>query len=136
MFVRSGATGRQLGCPLQHLPLERSGLLVRLETELPQPLGERPVGRERIRIASASVQRQHQEPRDGLAQRVLLGEQLQVGKGLVMPSELEERPASELTRLELELLQPAILRLRELELLERAVRLPSPQLEGLLRRRE
>ena len=132
--VRPQRCGRgQLGCPLQHLPLERSGLLVRLETELAQALGKCPVDRERIRIASASVQRQHQEPCDRLAHRVLLDEQLQVGKGFVVPSELEERPESQLARLELELLQPAVLRLRELELLERAVRLSPPQLERLLR---
>ncbi len=131
-----GLHDRQLGCALEHLPLEPAGLLLRLESQLPQPFEESPVCGERVRVTAASVQGEHQQSRERLPQRMLFDEPLQVGEGFAVAAELEERRHAQLVRLQLDLLEAPRLRLREVQVDELAVGLPSPQRERLVRARQ
>ena len=74
----------------QHGSLEPAELLARLEPELLVKKRLRPsVGGERVRLAPAPVQSDHELPPESLAQRLLGDEALELGDELCVPTESE-----------------------------------------------
>ena len=123
---------RELGRTLEDLTLEPARLVLRIETQRPQPFGQLPVDGKCIGVAARAVQAEDQQPRERLPQWVLPHESLQIGNGLTMASELKKRRHPQLACLQLELREAPDLRLRKVEIDELAVRFPSPQRESLV----
>ncbi len=94
-------------------PLERAQLLARLEAELVEREPRLLVGGERVDLPARAVEREHLQPPQPLACRVLAGEPLELADELGVHAELELRLDPILQRREAELLEPARLGLRE-----------------------
>ena len=116
--------------------VERLQLRAGLDAEL---LDERParvvVGRERLRLAAAAVERQHQLPAQPLAQRVRADERLELGDQLGVRAELEIGCDPLLEHAEPQILEPVDLGLRERLRLEVGERRAAPQVERLAEQR-
>ena len=111
-------------------PLECAQLLARLEAELVEREPRLLVGGERVDLPTGAVEREHLQPPQPLACRVLAGERLQLADQLGVHAELELRLDPVLERRQPQLLQPPRLGLRER--LEREVgeRCTAPQLRA------
>jgi hypothetical protein len=86
-----GLDDRELGRTLEHLPLEPTRLLLRLEPELHESLEKHPVRGNCICVTAASIESEHQEPGERLPERMLLDESLEIGQRVSVSSELEQR---------------------------------------------
>jgi hypothetical protein len=122
--------GGERGVLLQDAALERADRLARAEAQLAQAVRERAVGLERLDLAAAGVQREHQRAGELLAQRLGVDQAAQLGDGLERPAELHQRAGAGCLGLGAEVLQAADLGDRELRLAELAVGRAAPEREG------
>src|SRR6187551_3294721 len=117
--------------------LEALELIVRLEPEL---LGQQPPARavdlERVRLAAAAVEREHQLAPQTLAQGMLGDAGLELGDDRAVASELEHRLESPLEGLETKLLETPDLALGEVRERELDEGRPAPEGQRPLERDE
>ncbi len=122
----------QLGILAQHPPLELLQLRRRVEPEL---VGEReprrPVDLERLRLAAAAVEREHQLAAQPLAQGVRSDQLLQLPDERSVPAEPELGVDPLLLRRHAQLVETCGLEPREVLLLEIGERRPAPELERI-----
>ena len=115
--------------------LEALELIVRLEPEL---LGQQPPARavdlERVRLAAAAVEREHQLAPQTLAQRMLGDAGLELGDDRAVASELDGRLESPLDGLETKLLEAPDLALGEVHERELGEGRAAPEGQCLLER--
>ena len=99
----------------------------------PQLLDERPARLleevERLRLAAGAVEREHQQPAEALAQRVLVDERAQRADDLGVAARVEVALDRELRRPQVELLQPPRVRGRERLVAHVGERLAPPERE-------
>ena len=130
--ARAPARASSSGDLLEHQPLEPPQLLARLEPELVGEEGARvAVGGERVGLAPAAVEREHQLAAQALAQRVRGDELLQLGDELGVAAEREVGLDAPLEHGEPLLAQPLRLVARQALELEPLQRLAAPQRERL-----
>ena len=114
----------------QDLRLETLELRPRLDPELVDEAAARGlVGVEGLGLAAGSVEREHQLPAEGLAQRMLAHERLQLADDVAVAPQLQVGVDPLLERHEPELLEPSDLRLRELLERELGERGAAPEVE-------
>ena len=101
--------GGELECRVlsEDRALESLERLAGVEAELVDEGGSRVLVRaERVGLAAGAVEREHQQPADVLAERMLAREHLQLGDGLRVPAEREVGLEAVLQRDEAKLLEP------------------------------
>ena len=88
--VALGASSNRRDVLAQHRLLEPSQLLARLQSELSgEQLSRSPVRSERVRLALAAVEREHELAPESLAQRVLGNQRFQLAHKLGVEPEVE-----------------------------------------------
>ncbi len=121
---------------LEDRPLEVAQRPARLDAELlHQRAARRLVGVERVALAAAAVEAQHQLPLEALAERVLRRQGLQLPGERRMPAAGEVGVEAALQRDQPQIVEPRDLRLRERLVGEVGERRPAPQGERVAQRR-
>ena len=127
----------ELGVLLEDRPLQPLQLRSRLEPEVVrEPAPSVAVDLERLGLAPAAVEREHQLATEPLAERVLVDARLELGHDRAVPAEPEQRLDPSLDRLEAKLVEAMDLALGELGERELAERRAAPEGERLLERRD
>ncbi len=128
---------RQLVGVVEHEGLELAQLGAGLEADLREPPGERAVGVERLDVTARVVADEHQVPHEVLAQRVVVRELLERGRGLLRAAQVAQGERAQVAQAVADPVQPARLHGRGL-VGHRDVgeRLAAPQGERLVAGRE
>jgi hypothetical protein len=116
----------------QHGLLESLQRLARLQAELANQVVARvAIGRERVRLSSGAVEREHELAAKALAQRVASDESLELGDQQIVPAEREIRIDAVLERREPAFLEPLDIDARERLEGEIRERRPAPERQRL-----
>jgi hypothetical protein len=119
----------------QYRLIELAQIGPRLDPELlDEDLAGMPIDLQRVRLAAAAVQREHQHRVEALTQRLDGDEPLELRDHLAMPAALEVVLDRELKRRQPQLLQPPDLRARERHVGHIIERRAAPQSQRLAQR--
>jgi hypothetical protein len=130
-----GAGCRDPGLVAQDLRLQLLQLRAGLDPELlDEAHPRRLVGVERLRLPAGAVEREHQQAPEGLAQRVLADERVELADDVAVAAELEVGVDPLLERNKAQLLQPVRVRLRPCVEGELGERRAAPEAERLAER--